>query len=355
MRKPTLKLRINMSKLLHLLAFAFVVFFAWILYAFATNGPDYYSYESWYSYSVTQGFLQRFEIGFSGIMFLCAKLGLSFQQFIMVLSALGLFIFSISVYKYCQHPVLAMVLYLFYPFVFDVVQLRNFISFAIILFGIRFLKEFTLKNALLYGLCCLLAMSMHRTALFYVFFYIAYLKEFKNVVKVTVAGAFSIVFIAILFPSWLFGFLNTVGNEIYVEGGSTIVKVLGYGAFAIVATFLMYCYHYSDSSLLKDNNEYEYLCKLVPVLLICCVAVAFASQTYRFFRNMSILLYIVFLNDGIKRKERLVLQGSAINAFNSLFAIAFAAFFFIRQISPWSPMYTNMTKVVIESNSFLFG
>lgn len=344
----------------YLVLYLGLIILAWILYAFSTDGPDYHVYEAWYNYTdTTNAVITRFEIGFSTFLFICVRIGISYQQTLMLLSGIGFILISFSLLQYCKRPILAFLLYMFYPFIFDVVQIRNFISFAIVFFSIRYLRHFSKKNLVLYIALIILATSFHTSSIFYLFFLTAYMKEYKSIVRLSVLTAILIVGVSLIAPSFFYRLLNALGNEIYLESGSTYVKIIGYGLFALLAIVLMYLYHFNDSSTLRiENNdidvEKEYLCKLIPALLITCVAIGVSSQAYRLFRNMSIIIYIVFLNDGVTHLNTHVIKGRSINILNTAYALFFSIFFNIRQISFWSPLYEEMTKKVIESNSFFF-
>lgn len=347
----TLKWR-NTKDTVHGICYVVVLMFIYILFAFSTSNPDYNVYRNWYIKTGNSGLVDRFEIGFSLLMLFGNIVGLSYQQFIMVVAAIGLLLIGVSLKEYCKRPTVALILYALYPLMFDIVQIRNFLAGAIIFFALRYLKNFNYKNVLLYLFFCLLACTFHITSVFYIFYMAAYFRDYKKAMKIV-----SIVFLFMLlgyliFHNILLKIVSLFGNAGYIEAGSSINKVLGYGIFAVLAILIMYMFHFNKYKIKKSNNGY--IDKIIPILLICCMAISITSQAYRFFRNMSLIVYIVFLNNGVQINRR-KMKINYICMLNSFFAILFSVFFFMRQISPWAPMYERLTKTIIESNLFFGG
>lgn len=339
------------SNIVRRAVFVFVLVLIWIIFAFSTENPDYHIYENWYRITRFQGLIDRFEVGFSAFMLLCNKLGLSYQQFLMLLSAVGLILIADSLLDYCRYPTLALILYAFYPLLFDIVQIRNFLGEALIFFALRYLKEYNLKNFISYVVFCIGASLFHITSLFYLVFLIVYVKDYKKIVKFIIILTLSLLIFYIFLNSVFIKISAMFGNMAYIEEGSTFSKIIGYGGFAIFATVLMYIYHFTNDSLLKEKEVF--IPKLIPVLIICCVVIMVSSQAYRLFRNMALIIYVAFLNDGALINGT-VIRGKMISYINTIFAIFFSAFFYIRQLSQWSPMFERLTKVIIKSNTFFF-
>lgn len=329
-----------------------IVIFIWMIFAFNTDNADYIIYKNWYDITSVSGLTHRFEIGYSLLMVLGTKLGLSYQEFLMFFSAIGLFLIAYSIYDYCDSPCVAIILYFVYPFFFDVVQIRNFMAEAIIFFSIRFLKNYSIKNILAYISLCLLSMSFHTASIFYLLFILAYLKDYQKIVKIVILFIIGWMICYALLPNQIINWTIKFVSEDYIEMGSTLSKVLGYGFFAIVAVVLSYYSEVSCKNKLYKDNEDGYLNKLIPIILITCIFISISSQGYRYFRNMSLIVYVVFLNNGLIFKGAKI-QGTKIRFLNTVFAVSYAIFFFMRQLSWNAALYETVTKKIIESN-FLF-
>lgn len=346
------KHRKHIEDRIHRISYILVLIFVYIIFAFSTNNPDYNVYRNWYIRTGNFGLMDRFEIGFSLLMLLGNIMGLNYQQFIMVVAAIGLLLIGVSLQDYCKYPTIALILYTLYPLLFDIVQIRNFLAGAVIFFALRYLKKFDRKNVILYLLFLLLACSFHITSVFYILYMAAYFKDYKKVLKIVGISFLIMLFGYVAFHTIILKIVGLFGDIGYIEAGSSIKKVLGYGLFSILAIVMMYVYHFDRYKINRNNNGY--IDKVIPILLFCCLAISITSQAYRFFRNMSLIVYIVFLNNGVqiyKRKMKI----NYICMLNSFFAFLFSAFFFMRQISPWSPMYERLTKTILESNLFFGG
>ena len=330
------------NKKVRLIWFIVLLFIIWTFFAFNTENADYASYANWYRITSISGLQNRFEIGFSFSMLLATKMGFTFTQFLMLYSAIGLCLVGNFIIKNCDFPCVALLLYFIYPFFYDVVQIRNFMAMAIVLFGTRFLKKFDMKNVILFISIVLLAMSFHITAVFSFSSMLAYFKNYKTVLRLTVILAVCMCGAFIMLPNSLLNLILNFGAETYVESGSTIKKVIGYCAFSLIASLFAY-------RISKSRNTT--LLRLVPIMLLTCVPIAITSQAYRMFRNLSVLLYVVFLNDGIRiEKRKLFLHKEKI--IYIMFAILYSIFFFIRQLSPFAPMYSEVTEAILKNNIF---
>lgn len=330
------------NKKVHLIWFIVLLFIIWTLFAFNTENADYASYANWYRITSISGLQNRFEIGFSLSMLIATKMGFTFTQFLMVFSAIGLCLIGCFIIENCDFPCAALLLYFIYPFFYDVVQIRNFMAMAIVLFGTKFLKEFNRKNVILFTGTVLLAMSFHITAVFSFSYMLAYFKNYKTVLRLTVILAICMFGVFIILPNSLLNLILNFGAETYVESGSTIKKVIGYGAFSLIASLCAY-------RISKNRNTT--LLKLVPIMLLTCVLIAITSQAYRMFRNLSVILYVVFLNDGVRIDKRKLFLNKEKTIYTT-FAIAYSVFFFIRQLSPFAPMYNEVTEAILKSNIF---
>lgn len=333
---------------LKLVVFWLVVFLAWIMFAFSTDNPDYKIYETWYNYSASEGLIKRFELGYSLFYYISTKLGFSYQQFIQVYSAIGMIILGKCICDYAKNPLSVLFLYLIYPFFFDVVQLRNFMAEVIILFGIRYLAEFRKKDVIRFVMCVLLAAMFHKTALFYFVFLLAYVKSYKKVVITSLVISVSGVGVVLIAPSVINKLATIIGNPVYIDRGSSIEKIIGYGIFGVAIIVLSYL-NYLECSNNREHIDESFIMKLLPIICISVIIVAITSQGYRLFRNMSVMLYIAFINDG-GYIERTVLKTSFTRALFVVFVVFFALFFNYKQLG--GGMYDEVVYRIINSNEY---
>ena len=326
----------------------------WIIYAFNTDNADYAAYAKWYMLTGSGGRQDRFEIGYTLFMVYANKLGLNFQQFLMIYSGIGIFLIAQSLYRYCNYPSFAMLLYFLYPFFFDIVQIRNFMAEAIIFFALRYLEKFNIKNLAIFLLLVLLACTFHKTAIVSLMYLFGYFKDYTLTLRislyVTLAGILIFLFIPLGKITTLL--MDFVAVE-YLEEGSSIGKVMGYVMISIVIICAIYYFYYRKNrkSRMEEKN---FLIFIVPVLIFFCVLIGLSSQAYRFFRNMMLIVYVAILNIGVEINGKII-KFNSYQLFLTVVAIGVAIFLFGRQLSWIAPLYETVTEPIIKSNSLFFG
>ncbi len=325
-----------------------IVVFTWCIFAFSTYNPDYRIYEAWYNYSAKYGLITRFEFGFSSCIFLANKFGLTYQTFLQIYSAVGLILLSKCIFEYCKYPVFCWILYFIYPFFFDVVQIRNFMAMVIVIYGLRYLREFNKKNVIKFGITIFIASLFHVTAIVYLSFALAYIKDLRKIIRYTFIFT-SIALVCLkTFPLAFSGILSRFVSLEYLMRGTTTIKILGYLFVALIVVLLVYVYYFvlQKNVAFVENN---YLVKVLPVILIMSLAVAFSSQGYRMIRNMAIIIYMVFLNETGDR------GGTKIKMYYNqfimlVFVIIFALSFFYRQLGFGTEMYDYVIQSILDNN-----
>jgi hypothetical protein len=343
---------INRQKhsVIYIVIFCIILLFIWSWFAFNTGNADYNIYKNWYITTCSNGLQYRFEIGFSMSMLIGAKLGLLYNQWLMIYSAIGIIMVGKSFYDYCNYPCIAVVMYFFYPYFFDVVQIRNFMAMAITFFALRFLKKFNIKNVITYIGFVLLAMLFHVTAFFAFAYMLVYVEKSVNVVKIVsfVIATFCIIYF--ISPTTINKLLLFFGNEVYLEQGSSLIKLLGYGLWAVIALVLSVIYDCQQNNGKETNESYYFLIKIMPILCLTVLLIGLSWQTYRFFRNIMPILYVVFINNGIKVLGRKI-RFKQIELINIIFACCVCGFFYFHQLSKGAELYHTVTEKILTCNS----
>ena len=132
------------------LSFVFLFIILWILIGFNFKNPDYEYYENLFS-RATQGVsYHAVETGFWYIVKFAAKIGVSYSLFLKIYTLIALLLISSSIIKYTEKPSLVLVLYMCYPFLLDVAQIRHFMAISIFTFSVRYLESYSKKNLIKY-------------------------------------------------------------------------------------------------------------------------------------------------------------------------------------------------------------
>lgn len=331
------------------LLYAFEIFALWAISAWNTYNPDYNVYKRWFDLKNYGGILKRFEPGFAYSMIVMSKMNLSYQQFLMIYFAIGLIIIALSVKCYCRQPALVILLYGIYPFFMDIVQIRNFMAEAIIIFALRFLEERSKRNIFLYILFVMIASTFHITFMVFLIFLLAYFKNYFLTLKISLSITLCLGAFIIIDPGGIAKAASKFVATVYFEEEMSLYRVLGYAFFAVLIIVIVWLYYYRSKNGKQDNKEYNYLMYIIPTLLVMISFIALSAQCYRFFRNMLLISYIVLINIGIKR-ERHIIKFNNMQLIISLSVLFISVFFFEHQLGRNANHYETVTRAVLENN-----
>lgn len=136
-------------------------------------GTDYGLYKFYYN-NIDQN--SRFEIGFRFLIELANKVGISYNTFLILISAITITLFYIAIKKYSSKPAASIFFFValgYYAYSFNII--RQMLAIAITLYGINYIKE---KKFLKYLVLILVASLFHSTALIMIPVY--FLLKLKN-------------------------------------------------------------------------------------------------------------------------------------------------------------------------------
>lgn len=184
----------------YFLKIAFLLIF--LLYSLRSSsvGRDLPGYERSYFIASTRDWLDYsyvyFEKGYIFLMKICNLIGLSFQEFLVIVNFIILVPIYIFIKKYSKRPFLSVIIYICYIFFeFNLTGIRQAIASSIVLLGIIALIESQKYKLLKYIIIIYLATLFHKGAFigfFYVPFY--FIKKQRNYVAVILILMVSFVF-----------------------------------------------------------------------------------------------------------------------------------------------------------------
>jgi hypothetical protein len=115
----------------------------------------------------------RTEVGFTFLAFLCTKIGLTYRFFRTLIAFIGLLLIQKTAFEYTRKFSLVFLLYFIYPFMLDVIQIRNFLAASIVIYSMTFLVQNSKKGDVYYVIGIALATSIHYMSLFFIPFLFA--------------------------------------------------------------------------------------------------------------------------------------------------------------------------------------
>ena len=325
--------------------FAVLFVFAWITFGFNYSNADYQNYEFAYNEIKASRPDGYFEIGFHFIIKLAVSLGISYQGFLIIISAVCLLIF-VNALKYLTKNVgLAFAFYLVYPFVFDIVQYRNFLAFSLVLYGLHYLlnnQSQNVKNVIKYFVFVILGALFHSSVVIYALFFLVVIKRTKILALVT----------ALLFALFVFLIIN---QTILM----TVLSILHLDRFArytvdyAYSTFIQYCavyFFFLALALFKFKKDMQ--SPKIKLLILSSLFLPFIimnGTSARFIRNVFILFYAFLLDNKGKS-----LLDMGLSQFITVCAV-FAAVLFVFYSQLSSGLYYEIVLKHVFQNNLLFG
>lgn len=157
-----------------------------------TQNPDIYAYQMGYSYLIPGSF----EFGYMFLERIFNFFNFDYSTFRMIISLVGILLIHHTVKLLIKNQSPFYLLYFIYPFLMDVVQIRNFLAMAIFIFAIPFLLSENIKDIIKYILLVLIAASIQVTFVVYIPLFI--IPKIKKTVFLKFLIGIGIIFLVLI-------------------------------------------------------------------------------------------------------------------------------------------------------------
>ncbi len=208
----------------------FLITWASIVFVFSTKNADLVAYQNNYLYggNISEPIFVKLEELFRSFDF-------SYAFFRGFLCLLGFFLIAKTFFDLSPYPNVCLFLYLLYPFCLDVVQVRSFVSCAIVIFSIRFILDFhkthKKRNILFFFIGIAAATGFHYSAALFIVLSVLFLNLRKRTYFICFLLPVLILFLLTQLPR--FGSLVEAisGSDrplywLYVKKNITIFRIL---------------------------------------------------------------------------------------------------------------------------------
>lgn len=324
--------------------FIFIVF---VLFPFNTGNADYKNYEMEY-YNIAQGKGSGyFEPVFFSLAYICGQMKFSYSLFFGLVATASIILTVKGLRYFTNQRVLTYAIYIIYPFLYDVVQYRNTLAYAICIWGLHYImylkpgenKKLFYQSVWKYVVCVLIAMGIHASAIVYmVLLLIPVVQSTKRTIFISLIAFVGVTVIAASFAR-ITSLLNALNLTRYVRYGetnnySTFYQYMLLGVFQLGLGTIRYR---------KNLNDPRYRFLLLVTTFIPFIIMS--GSAARMIRNMYILIYAIILWRPVKTEwyvEWLIVGGLA----------AAAVFVFYSQLSSGF-YYDAVTEPVLTENSVL--
>lgn len=281
---------------------------------------DFFNYFSLYNDNNGSLSQRDYEIGFKFLILICNSCNLSFMQFRILISCLGYLLIFSTIEKYSSYPNLVLLLYMIYPFINDIIQIRNFFAYSIVLFSIRYLIENKKNNIYKFLLCIFLASAFHISSVFY--FTLVFVKLFNNRQIIKNARIFVPLLVLLSYTPIIPLLVKLIfkSDKIYkyflrrTTWGLLIVFGLLFLIYFIQLQMNNTCQKYildvNNSKKIKSDiiiikrNYYEILLKMNSLLLFTAPLLVYNFNYIRLYRNILVLNYIIYIDAIMYNKSK---------------------------------------------------
>lgn len=335
--------------------------YMWILIGWSYGNADYNLYVSRYSYPDRYVTLEPLYVSVEKLF---SSYGYDYESFLLIMSFICLLIKFILINKMSSRQNIVIAMYLLFPFLMDIVQIRSFYASTLVMVAIYVLLQKKKFSIPVYIALILFSTMIHSLCIVYLVLIIAVLikteklHDFSRKIILAVAGATALLVSGILYKvlyyiATIFGFGTKFAETVIAAGMAyKVTNKMVYMAeiilFFLIANFI--CLKARKMILSNNyigNSKKEYLSgtKLIDfcyksnyLMLIILPFAWFSGDIYRIQHIFMIILYIAASNvlsvENKKKHFLLVKKNKLIlNLSVSGLAIVFAILFTLLLVS----------------------
>ncbi|MGJ1266083.1 EpsG family protein [Sphingobacterium spiritivorum] len=225
--------------------------FMWTLWGANTWNGDSEAYKWQFDNAIWNINTGEYERGYVLLTFVLKYIGLTYQQFLGLISFIVLTSILISVMKYSKYPALFSLMY-FLVFIMEFVYLRNYIVHALLLFGVILVLEKVKYYKLWFILIVLLATSIHSTAIIGLIFCFAFFNNENKLINIKKVLIYVGVFV--FFMAFLFDVLLSVLGSFYLNKLSYYATGGGFSNVFFAHLILVLIIYYFFDAILKKSQ-----------------------------------------------------------------------------------------------------
>lgn len=331
------------NKYFFLLALSMII----ILISGNYTNLDYDNYEATYSDQLEGHLL---EWGYGGLRQLCNNvLNINYLWFRLLVTTLSSVVLAYGVSNYIpfKSPYYGefLLLFILFPFFWDIPVHRNYLGFAFFIFSIKYLAVYNIRNLISFLVCILLAASFQAAYLFYIPLIVIYLLRQNNkkakVIQMMIVALLLLTFIPNSILGLMQNYIQQLGDDRlrYVDSVQTRYGyILNIFQQFIIFSVAKYGYKEVNKNITEfDNNDNLLYHYIETIFYISMVGFAYCSL-YRIQGNFTRLLInqvpLVYIEYAC---VMILLKKNKNNYKNRLFSNIiwlYALFFFLQKLYP---------------------
>lgn len=299
--------------LLSLLLIAYMAFLMGVVTP--SHSFDTYAYQMIYGWTPQS---HRFEPGYMWFSYLFFKMGVPYTIFRIIFYALSLVGLWWAIKRFNGNLLTYFSIFLIYPFLIEITQVRNFGMIALVAIAMSFYKDQTLKSNIIGTFFLILSVLFQSSGLFYIIVPFLLLLDAKKLQKIVEVGYLVMTILYLIFhyiiPVGLFKSIvlfvfKITGRHVTnasnnFGSGSSFSMAFGYILFLGILILVWKLLLQEEPHLLNDNRyKISY-----AVLVLSVIAVFLMSSTIDFERyirdgfTLSLIGLTIYERQHVKRK-----------------------------------------------------
>lgn len=323
-----------------------------VLMGFNTTNADYANYESMYitiGWGTYSGIVSDF--GYISLVKLANLVGLNYADFLIFMAVCCVLVLWCGIKQYSQAPNAVLSIFLLYPFLINIIQLRFFLALVIVICLLKYLEERKAVNLVKFCIGLLIAISFHVSAVVFGVLVLFWVKSRLSflVLALSMFGVFvalSGVFWGLDSATALFhGKLDAYFESNYFTFNKTI-RTLSLGGSALALLYCIWVAGIYEKYRYKEVLFYS----ASTMIVLSTIAIFVSNEFERFARLGYIIIYILFFNVFYSRKVSLANK----LALSVLFILTIPGYIFFQYYfreSHGVPFAEAVFQTVIENNA----
>lgn len=288
-----------------------------IIYCALRDGflyPDIQNYFDYFKFGYTDyDFQEQFNVGYGVLNRVCKFFSSSFQFLLTVISIIIISFYAKAIKEYSPFIWLSLILYVlinYYPSFF---LLRQYIAMGVFLYSLRYVID---RKPIHYGICMLIALSFHTTAIVAIPIYFLYgIKNNKLNMLLVLAGSIAVIAVFFSFSTYIGLFSAYYAHYFEVEMEESAWKRAVMKGFI----FLVYLFVMREKFYDKGINRIVFYCMVLN--LVICIA---AMNVMGVFRLREYFALADFIGIAIMVKE-----AKASNSFKKLVGLSLISVYIV--------------------------
>ena len=305
-----------------------MLLFMWALLAYNRDNADYQNYMNIYN-NIRDGNLWGTTVDEEGFIYLCrfcsTVLGLDYYQFLVLYSTICTVLFAVMVKLYTENSNIVISLFMIYSYWCMICQVRSYLATILAMIGLYFLFYHDGKMSWILFFAFVIAGGFfHRTAWFFLPFFVVKITNMKTIVIVTAAASVGFLSLRVPFVTKLVGLVlsqQKINNWLLDDGNRSIIGIgmLFFVRGLLIVIELMMFYSLSRNKKLSlsyfdrflgrkttGKVEFDAVAERIfkaTVLSFAFVALeAFVRDYERLFRIVMLLSYVLFADFTVHKK-----------------------------------------------------